>query len=292
MILIYQHIRFVAGTVCILICAAMFSGCSALISSATVRMTDNLSHAILNNNDLATVEAGAPAYLLMIDSLVEGEPDNESLLCSAATLYTSYTDVFVKDSARAKKLTDKALEYALGAVCQSNSSACALREEAFQSFEKIIAEMQKKDVPSLYALGTAWAAWIQTRQQDMNAIAEISRVEAIMKQIVKLDETYQDGGAHLYLGAMAILLPPALGGKPDVSRGHFERAIALSGGKNLMIKVVYARQYARALFDRELHDRLLGEVLKADPNVPGYVLSNTLARQEAQQLLDSAEDYF
>lgn len=292
MFLIYKYIRWVGGTVCPLICAALLSGCSAFVSSATIRLTDNLSHAILNNNDLATVEAGAPAYLLMIDSLVSGDPDNESLLRSAATLYTSYTDVFVKDSARAKKLTDTSMEYAFRAVCQANGAACSLREENFQSFEKIISGMRKKDVPSLYALGTAWAAWIQTRQQDMNAIAEISRVEAVMNQIIELDETYQDGIAHLYMGAMAILLPPALGGKPNISRQHFERAIELSGGKNLMIKVVYARQYARALFDRELHDRLLGEVLKADPNVPGYILSNTLSRQEAQKLLDSAEDYF
>ena len=59
-----------------------------------------------------------------------------------------------------------------------------------------------------------------------------------------------------------------------------------------MVKVTFARQYARLMCDRKLHDRLLHEVLKANPNFPGYTLINTLARQEAQELLDSADNYF
>lgn len=290
--IIHRCIRSFAGQFHILLCIFLTSGCSMFISSATVNMTDNLSHAIINNNDLATVEAGAPAYLLMIDSLLHGDPDNESLLQAASTLYIAYTDVFIKDNERAKRLTDKGLGYALHALCLGRSDACALRDSNFQEFENVIGSMKAGDVPSLYSLGTAWAAWIQARTQDWNAIAEISRVETIMARLVELDESYQDGGAHLYLGALATFLPPALGGKPDVGRKHFERAIEISGGKNLMIKVMFARQYARLVFDRELHDRLLREVSNADPDVSGYVLSNTLAQQQAKELLDSAEDYF
>jgi hypothetical protein len=53
-----------------------------------------------------------------------------------------------------------------------------------------------------------------------------------------------------------------------------------------------AEFYARLVFDRELHDRLLGEVLAADPKAPGYTLMNTLAQQRANQLLASGKDYF
>jgi hypothetical protein len=59
-----------------------------------------------------------------------------------------------------------------------------------------------------------------------------------------------------------------------------------------MAKVLYARSYARLVFDRPLHDRLLGEVLAADPQAPGLTLSNTLARDEARGLLDEADEYF
>jgi len=276
----------------IILCTMLLCGCSSFISSATVDMTESLSHAILNNNDPATVEAGGPAYLLMIDSMLYRDPDNESLLRSAADIYTAYTDVFVEDKARAKRLTHKALDYALRAICVRRSDACTLRQIKFQEFETVISKLNVKDVPDLFTLGSAWSAWIQAHREDWNAVAEISRVQAIMERVVELDECYHDGAAHLYLGVLATFLPSALGGKPRVGRRHFERALDISNNKNLMVKVLYARHYARLMFDRELHDRLLNEVIEAQPDIPGYALSNALAQQKAQELLNSAEDYF
>lgn len=276
----------------ILLCALVLSGCSFFLSSATVNMAENLSYAILNNNDLATVETGAPAYLLMIDSQLHADPENEVLLRSAATIYTAYTDVFVKDKDRAKKLTNKALDYALRSICVRRSNTCSFRQSSFQEFKNVMPTLNVKDVPVLFALGSAWAAWIQAHREDWNAIAEISRVEVLMQRVVELDEFYQNGAAHLYLGVLATFLPSPMGGKPDVGRQHFERVLEISNNKNLMAKVIYARQYARLVFDRELHDRLLTEVLKAEPDVPGYALGNTLAQQRARELLDSADEYF
>lgn len=288
----YRKILSISLSFCILISVLLLTGCSYFISSATVDMTENLSQAILNNNDLATVEAGGPAYLLMVDSLLYRNPDNESLLRGASDIYTAYTNVFVTDKARAKKLTEKALSYALRAICVRRSKTCGFREEKFQEFNDTLMSMEIKGVPDLFTLGSAWAAWIQTHREDWNAVAEISRVEAIMKQVIELDESYQDGGAHLYLGVLATFLPPALGGKPDVGKKHFERALEISKDKNLMVKVLYAQHYARLMFDQKLHDRLLNEVLEAKTDVPGYTLSNTLAQKRARELLKSGKEYF
>ncbi|MDH4015412.1 MAG: TRAP transporter TatT component family protein, partial [Chromatiales bacterium] len=63
-------------------------------------------------------------------------------------------------------------------------------------------------------------------------------------------------------------------------------------GRDLSVKVEFARTYARLVYDRELHDRLLGEVLAADPDVPGLTLFNVLAQRQAEILLASADDYF
>jgi hypothetical protein len=59
-----------------------------------------------------------------------------------------------------------------------------------------------------------------------------------------------------------------------------------------MTQVLYARHYARLVFDRPLHDSLLREVMDADPQAPGLTLANTLAREQARRLLDDADDYF
>jgi hypothetical protein len=283
---------FVVALVFSLISVFWLTGCSLFISSASVDMTQNLSRAISNNDDLATVKAGAPAYLLMVDSLLYQDPDNESLLRGAADIYTAYTNVFVEDKERAGKLTDKALNYAFRALCVRKPETCRFRTKSFKDFKDTLSQLKKNDVPDLFSLGSAWAAWIQTHREDWNAVAEISRVEAIMQRVVELDEFYEDGSAHLYLGVLATFLPPALGGKPEVGRRHFQRALEISKNKNLMVKVMYAQYYARLMFDRKLYDRLLHEVLDAQTHVPGYTLLNTLAQKRARELLESGEDYF
>jgi hypothetical protein len=224
--------------------------------------------------------------------MIHNDPENETLLIKAASLYNTYGAAFVEEPERARKLSTRALAYAQRALCVRYPDDCGLRTTAFEDFETRLQRMDVEDVPLFFSLGAAWAGWIQSHRDDLEAVAELSRVEAIMQRIIAIDETYQQGSAHLYMGTFAALVPPALGGKPEVARDHFERAITLSKGENLMAKVVYAQQYARMVFDRELHDRLLTEVLDANPQVPELVLQNTLAQDRARVLMASADDYF
>ena len=275
-----------------LIILASVSGCSSIISSATNKMAANLSSAIKNNDDLATVKAGAPAYLLLLDSFVEGDPNNAKTLISAANLYSAYAGVFVDDEQRAKRLTQKSLDFALRANCLQRKASCDLKNIKFPEFEAIIQQFEKDDIESLFTLGASWAGWIESRSGDWNAAAALSRVTTIMQHVVKLDEAYKFGQAHLYLGVLNTILPPALGGKPKVGQRHFDRAIILSKGKNLIAKVLYAEKYARLVFDQELHDKLLTQVLDSDPRIPHFTLTNMLAQKKAKELLTSGKDYF
>jgi len=268
------------------------AGCASMLSSATGRLASDLSDAILEQNDPETVEAGAPAYLLLIDSLIRDNPKSEELLRSGAKLYGAYAGVFVKDADRAKRLTDKSRFYAERALCRHRAALCDIGKRPYDDFRSALAGLQKDSVPALFTFASAWAGWIQAHGGDWNAVADLAKVRAAMERVVVLDEPYERGSAHLYLGVMTTLLPPALGGKPEEGRGHFERAIALSQGHDLMAKVEYARRYARLVFDRPLHDRLLNEVLQAPANVPGLTLSNTLAQRSARELLQSADSYF
>ncbi|WP_051148525.1 TRAP transporter TatT component family protein [Desulfospira joergensenii] len=272
---------------CLVLLMIMAGGCS--IQS---RMMANLSDTIVNNNDLAMVEAGAPAYLLMIDGLIKDDPNSEEMLSTAALLYTSYADVFVRDGQRAGKIAAKALGYANRALCISNTEACGLKEKPYEEFTAALESTDRGDIRALFSLGSAWAGWIMANKEDFNALADISRIEDIMLQVVRLDESYRDGAPFLYLGSLATFLPPALGGRPGQGKTYFEKAIELSKGKNLMAKVMFAKLYARMLFDRELHDRLLQEVMETDPAVPGHTLVNTYAQEQARRLLEEADDYF
>lgn len=272
--------------------ALLLSGCASMISSFTAGFAEDLGNAILDNPDVEMVQEGAPAYLLLIDAMLTQNPDNPQLLTQSSRLHAAYAAAFVDDPERARLLADKALADMERAVCLSLKNACDLRTRPFEEYEAWLADRKQKEVPDLYQLASVWTGWIQAHSDDFAAIAELGRVKALMTRVADLDETYDHGGPHLYLGVFETLLPPSLGGRPEVGRTHFEKAIAISGGKYLMTKVLYADQYARLLFDRELHDRLLGEVIAADPSEPGLTLINTVAQRRAHELLESADAYF
>lgn len=275
-----------------LLVIALSSGCASLVSSATSDMADNISLAISNQNDPATVRDGAPAYLIMIDGLIEGDPQNRDLLLAGARLYGSYTAAFIEDEPRARRLADKALSYARRALCIDVVEVCEVVDSKLDQFEASLAETGPSDLKSLYSFSAAWASWIQVNASDWNAVADLSKVTALFERCLVIDETHDNGGAHIYLGVLKSLLPAAMGGKPELARAHFERANEIAGGHNLMIKVLMAKHYARNVFEKELHDSLLIEVESAPADYPGYTLINTLAKNEAEQLLAESDDFF
>lgn len=256
------------------------------------RIAASLGAAVLNNDDPATVAAGLPAYLIALDGMVRDDPDEGDVKLAAAELNSAYVSAFVQDDQRARALTDKSLNYALSALCLAHKGLCNPRALGNDAFKAELGKLSKDDVPLIYGVGSCWAGWIQARSSDFNAIADLPRVQALMERVVALDERHQDGAAYLYLGVLATLLTPALGGHPEEGKVYFEKALALSGGRNLQVKVYYAKNYARSVFNRELHDRLLNEVLAADPHSEGWTLGNVLAQQQARDLLKSADSYF
>lgn len=283
--------NLIFGVLATSFCLALI-GCTSIVSNAGYRVGTNLSSAILNNNDLATVRDGAPAYLIILDSLIQADPENPRLLLSTAQITNAYATAFVSDPARSRLMADKSFKFAQQAACLHQAGFCQLKSSNINKFKRTIKHATKDDIDFLYTLGSAWASWIQTHSNDWNSITEIVRVQLIMEKVISLDDRHDNGGAHLYLGTLATLLPPALGGKPEEGKQHFERAIAISEGKNLLVKVMYAEQYARLVFDQKLHDRLLNEVISSDPVVPELTLINTFAQEKARKLLAESKDYF
>jgi hypothetical protein len=275
----------------LLLCAlsAMVTGCAGML---TQTLPKNLSQAILDQDDPEIVRAAAPAYLLLLDGLIKNDPENQGLLTSAADLYGAYATVFVDDPERARHLTSKALGYARSAVCIDHPRLCTKKVLPYDAFMTVLKDTDKADVPQLYSFGAAWANWVQTHSDNWQALADVAKIDAIMKRVAHLKKGYQHGRAYLYLGIFDTRLPPAMGGKPEEGRAHFEKAIALSKGRDLIDKVEFARRYARLVYDKKLHDSLLKEVLAANPVEEGLTLSNILAQQQARQLLATSNEYF
>lgn len=253
---------------------------------------ENLTASILNQKDPELVRTGIPSYLLTIDGLIANYPKNENLLRAGANLYALYAASFTEEPQRSRILSEQAFAYADRALCEEEDDACQLRSLPVERSAVVLAEMDADELPFLMSYGMGWLVWIRNHTDDWGALADLPKVEMLLNRMLEIDEAYEHGTIHLYLGILKSLRPAALGGDPVSGRRHFERAIELSGGRDLAFKVEFAASYARAVYDRELHDSLLQEVLAADPDVAGLTLMNVLARQRARTLLESADDYF
>ena len=272
--------------------ALSLSGCASLMASAATGLTDNLSAAILNQDDPEIVRMGAPSYLLLLDSFVEGNPDNPGILSATATLYATYGAIFVEDEARAAKLTSRARRYALRAMCESYSPACRWPDATYDEFVATLDGIGARHADVLYTYGFASLAFLRAHSSDWNSLAELPQIEALFNHYLNISGDDVNSGVYTFMGILLTLRPPALGGEPEKAREFFEKAIALTHGNDLSVKVEFARGYAKLLYERELHDQLLNEVTEADPYQDGFILSNVMAQEEAAKLLAEADDYF
>jgi len=283
--------RRVARSV-VIVFAVVLSGCSAIVAQQTSGLADALGSAIRANKDLQTVKDGAPAYLLLMDAMVQQDPESPALLLGAADLYSFYGGVFVDDPARAVLFANKAMTFATQGSCLEDALFCDWASLDREAYEARLAKLEPDHLATLNTVASVWVGWIQANSDDWNAIAQLSRVQQMIERVVALDPNYEQGTAQLYLGVLHTLLPPLQGGKPELGRSHFEAAIAASEGRNLLAKTYFAKFYARMVFEQELHHQLLTEVIDADFDDPQFNLMNELAKQEARMLLADESDYF
>ncbi len=255
-------------------------------------LPSNLSRSMMNQEDPELVRTAAPAYLLMLDALVATYPDDETFLIPAAKLYGAYAGIFSNNEAQTRRMANRSKEYALRALCEEEEDLCEVLDH---SIEEILVELDDLDEDELnivYTFASSWASWIQANSSDWDAVAQLPKVKVLFKWVLSYDMDYDRGTAQAYMGVLESQLPPSLGGRPDLAKMHFENAIRASNGRHLMAKVLYAQQYARLIYEQELHDRLLNEVIQADPIAEGLTLINQLAKQQAEVLLAESAEYF
>ena len=270
----------------------VLSGCAPLMSSVVSGLADNLSTAVLNQNDPETVRDGLPAYILLLDSFLESSPNDPALLTAAAMIYASYGEVFADDEEQASRLTERAQIYAEKAVCKSFPAGCNWSKAPYDEFTLTLHELSSKNADVAFSYAVTSLAYIRAHVADWNAFARLPHVEALLIRYLDISKSANDCDVYKYLGILLTVRPPALGGEQERGREYFEKSIECSQGRDLSVNIEYVHGYARMLYLRELHDRLLNEVIDADPNVPGYTLTNVLAQRGAKKLLESADDYF
>ncbi len=270
------------------------SSCGYLRSAAIGNLTEDVASASARHDDIELVAQAVPTFLVLLEGLLESDPQDDDLLLAAAEGYTAYAVLIEhEDASRARRLYRRARDYGWDGLVARRPALKGLREASFGEFARVERHLKEDDLPWVFWTASAWGGWVSTNLQSMPALAQLPRVIYMMEWVLEHDEGFQGGGPHVFLGVYYGALPRMLGGDPDRSLRHFDRAIDLSGGKDLSVLVQKARYYARQIFDRRLYEELLREVLERPVDaVPELTLQNAAAQRQARLLLDEIDEHF
>jgi hypothetical protein len=264
-----------------------------LTVGATATLLDEVARASYRQSDLRILREGMPAYLMLIDGMVQAIPDNEQLLIAAAQSYSSFASLFVEDQDKeyANLLYERGKRYALRSLEMRGFKDPLQRP--FDDFKEGLTRLGKKEVPYLFWTATCWANWIRLNLDSMEAMSELPRVEWMMKRALELDEGFYYGGPHLFFGIWYASRPKIAGGDLKKAQDHFRKALDFGQGNFLMAYVYYANYYARSMMDKDLFTSILQKVLETPADIsPDLVLVNTVAKNQAKELLSHVEEYF
>ena len=270
------------------------NGCvGKLVSNAAETFIEDVSRAAAQHDDLDLIADASPTFLLLLEGLLERNPNDQELLTLAAQGYTSYAIlVESQDLPRARRLYHRAKTYGLRALAQDDKMG-SLIKAPYEEFRHITDELKDNDIEMIFWAASSWGAWISANTESMQALSELPKVILLMEWIVQQDETFEYGSPHIFLGVYHAALPPMLGGKPDQALFHFDRALEISQEQALMAYVLKAQYYARQIFDRELYVSLLERALEKPANQnPELTLQNIAAQRLARKLLAETEDFF
>jgi hypothetical protein len=254
---------------------------------------DNTVASFMEEGDLRLAEMGVAGNLKLLDGVVKSDPENTKFLLLACQGYAAYALAFAEDAperalafyTRARGYGARGLELLGVPQAVFTSDAPAMRQA--------LARLDRKDVPLVFWTASAWGSAVILQLADPEAIAGLPSINAMMEWVKEKDSTYYYGGPYLYFGTYYGSFPPLLGGRPDLAKENFERAIAAGGGKFLMTYVFYAKTYAVETQDERLFEDLLDHVIDASPDVlPEQRLANAVAKKRAQEALARKSDFF
>jgi len=261
------------------------------------------------DEDPELVRDAVPFALKTMESLLVTIPDDVDLLTALTANFTQYAYAFVQQDAdiaemegrtaeakagreRARKLFLRARDYGLRGL-EELYPGISDRLRSARDLGPELARVKPADADLLYWTAAAWALAIADGKSDMQLVAELPAPVAMMRRGLALDPTFDRGAFDEFFVTYEGGRPVADGGGPAVARMHLERALALSGGKKLGVRVSWAetvlvQQQDRAAFEAELRRVLAFDVDSA----PEFRLANLIAQRRARALLAHTDDLF
>jgi len=294
----------------VLFCLVFVAGCGKMVKRNAIKSVADI---FINNfsvftseEDYVLAESGIGANLKFLDVLIAEEPDNEKLLSLAAKSYALYTFFFVEgkllyaqNEGEEKVLVEraeigykKAILYGKRAMKAYNESLWKAFKKDGATFEQALAK-DKFNIDSVFWLAYSLGTYSKINPNDPSVLLDLGKAKVIMSAVIKQNEHFFYGGAHLFFAVYYASTPLFAGGDHTKAAKYFESAGRINKGKLLLVPYLNARYYAEATLDRKLFEEKLTAILSAKKNMlPSVRLANVLSKRWAAALLQKVDDIF
>jgi hypothetical protein len=280
----------------LLITGLLLTGCSPsrMAVQAALPLVESQIRAMQEERDPELAAQAIPANLKNLEGLLKEDPDNTWILENLAEGFCGYAFSFLEDKQpeRASSLYARGKDFALRATVIRTGRE-KWQDLSLDEWSRALDEVKVSHQPALFWLGQCWGNWLMQNLDSVEAFADIPRLEKLMNKVHDLNPAFHYAGPHLFLGAFYGGRSKMLGGNPEKSRHHFEKALDLTENKYLLVQLFFAKTYAVQNQDRELFESQLQAVLQAPPDLlPEQRLANQVARKKAAKLLGQIDDLF
>jgi hypothetical protein len=247
------------------------------------------------------VKESLPFGLKTLESLQRASPENPHILLALSTGFAGYA-FLLEDEAdrlgaerpnearlahqRASAHFMRARDYALAVLERTHPGLGAgLRRDPARA----LAGMRTENIPALYMAGATWAGALSADKSNLALLGELPVAAAMVRRVLDLDETYQNGAAHEFFISYEGGRP---GGSKAEARRHYERALALSEGRRASVHLALAEAVAVPAQDVAEFRRLLALTRDTTDADPALRLQNAVARRRAAWLSDREPELF
>lgn len=281
--------RWVAPALGWCLAVAVLSGCSSVHKLAVSSIGDALASGgdvYAADGDIELVGAATPFGLKTIESLLAEVPEHRGLLLAAARGFTQYAYVYVQLPAEDAEERDVAHAYAEKE--RARRLYLRARDYGLRGLKGA-----PDDVALLYWTGAAWMAAISLSKDRPAEIAGLPKADALIRRAAALDADFDGGALHSFLIGYEMSRPNASAAAESLAREHFQRAVALSHGRQAAPYVSLAESVSVARRDRPEFERLLKRALAVDADAePQSRLVNLVMQRRARRLLAHADEFF
>jgi tetratricopeptide (TPR) repeat protein len=237
--------------------------------------------------DRAELERAIAAW----EAALSHKPDDVAILGRLSRAYYFLADGFLRrpeDKAAYMANMEKGIGYGERGLAASSPAFRAKVKEG-EKVEEAIKLVGREGLEPMYWYVVNLGKW--ARAKGLAALlGNKDRAFGVMSRCLELDEKFFYGAPHRYFGVYWSLLP--VGRDLDKAQKHFEKSLGIAP-HYAGTKVLMAESYAVKKQDRELFERLLGDVLALpDEVIPGLEPETRIEKEKARELKAKVNDLF